>query len=142
MITKAYLVSPDSQVISEAGEKDITQGGTLSFGLEGRTIYPSFKLVLNGTYGGGTLGKTHTYNIESAINDIDLASISGLTMKNSPALDVNHVQKIPMTDVAGYIVEAKVREGSLNFNAKIPDSWRGITSVSYTHLTLPTICSV
>lgn len=132
VITKAYLVAPGNQIISEAGEKDITRGGTLSFGLEGRTIYPSFKLVLNGSYRGGTLGKTHTYNIESAINDIDLASISGLTMENSPALDVNHIQKIPMADVAGYIVEAKVREGSLNFNAKIPDSWRGITSTTTT----------
>ena len=45
-------------------------------------------------------------------------------------------------NVEGRIVDSKTKEGIENVNVFVEDLGVGTASVSYTHLTLPTICSV
>eukprot|EP00969_Alexandrium_andersonii_P304528 13461408-Alexandrium_andersonii.AAC.1 len=40
------------------------------------------------------------------------------------------------------LVQARVREGAGEGRARVKQATRGAGTVSYTHLTLPTICSV
>ena len=55
---------------------------------------------------------------------------------------VLHIQKNPVACIIDNNSENKLKFESLENQSQIKASLRGFLTVSYTHLTLPTICSV
>ncbi len=133
-ITDAFLQDEKGNTISSSGASDITSGGKITFDLAGKKLKSSIVLVLNGEYGGGTLGKTHKYKTSANAKKFKLKKIEGLSItendldaKNANSMTLEQNKKIKTSDIASFLVEATIEKGEISFNATLPDGWSGFS---------------
>jgi hypothetical protein len=135
----ADLEDSSGTVISSSGTVDVTNGGTVSIPLTGKTLVPSMKVVFTGTmsggkepsFSGGSLAYTYdTYALSTSLSSVTLSKVTGLTMSSSDLGTVPVSQTINMSSLGDYLISATVGTGSLAFSASEPTGWSGLTSTA------------
>ena len=121
------LLDSDDNLISSASNK-ITNKGTFLLPIDGKTLKTNMKLELSGTQSGGILGESLSYKIECLFSAIKIKEIKGLKMDLGEQGNLSVDQNIYIgTDDT--FVSCVIGEGFISSVAKIPETWKGISSV-------------
>ena len=121
------LLDSDDNLISSASNK-ITNKGTFLLPIDGKTLKTNMKLELSGTQSGGIFGESLSYKIECLFSAIKIKEIKGLKMDLGEQGKLSVDQNIYIgTD--NTFVSCVIGEGSIYSVAKIPETWKGISSV-------------
>lgn len=132
MPIKLSLVSEvdPSKVISSSGYVECAVGGTILLDLTEADLVPSMLLLIDGSTSGGTPGKQNTYKASFSTENISLAKITGLTMKDEDLTPNSHVdidESFELKGVNKALKSARIKSGSMEFACVFPEGWEGIT---------------
>lgn len=118
-----------SKIIAASDNEECAPGNTIRLDLAGKTIVQNMYIIVEGSLSGGTLGVTHTYEIEMGPENIQIDKITGLTMSHSDLGENGRIYIPKEFELAGLnqsLQEATIEKGELDFYCKLPEGWSGI----------------
>ena len=118
-----------SKIIAASDNEECAPGNTIRLDLAGKPIVQNMYIIVEGSLSGGTLGVTHTYEIEMGPENLQIDKITGLTMSHSDLGENGRIYIPKEFELAGLnqsLQEATIEKGELDFYCKLPEGWSGI----------------